>query len=149
MELRRANREDINEFTEFRVEFATLIPQIPDVEAFRTNTRTYLMEHIDKDDLIIFVAVDQGKIVASCMACIFITAPLPSCPSGKTAELLNVYTKEAYRGRGLAPQLLHMLIEEAKKNGVQKMILQYTQAGHPVYQKLGFEELEQQMQLKL
>lgn len=53
-----------------------------------------MKEHIEKDDLIIFIAVDKNRIVSSCMACIFQTAPKSSCPNGTNAELLNVYNSE-------------------------------------------------------
>lgn len=149
MEFRRAKRSDLEQFVENRMEFVTLIRQIEHPEEFRSRTRTYLREHMEDPDLMIFVAVDQNEIVSSCMACVFQLVPLPSCPSGKTAELLNVYTKPAYRRQGLSEMLIRMLLEELKKEQVGKVILEYTEAGHPLYQKIGFTELEHQMQLKL
>ena len=83
------------------------------------------------------------------MACIFQTAPLPSCPEGKTAELLNVYTKSGYRRKGLAEKLVNMLLAELKQKDVRKIVLEYTDDGFPLYQKLGFTEIDHQMQLRL
>ncbi len=78
-----------------------------------------------------------------------ITPPLPSCPNGKIAELLNVYTIEEYRRHGYAERLLRLLIEELKTRDVGKIILEYTDAGFPVYQKLGFVVTENHMKLNL
>lgn len=112
MDYRMANRNDIELFVSTRMEFVTSIRKIEDISDFENRTRQYLNEHIGKDDLIIFLAVEDGNIAASCMACLYETAPLPSCLSGKTAELLNVYTQSKYRGKGHAKILLNLLIQE-------------------------------------
>ena len=149
MEYRRANRGDIERFVENRVEFAASIRQIDELELFRKRTRDYVEEHMEKDDMVIFIAVEGDRIISSCMACIFHTAPLPSCPTGVCAELLNVYTVQGYRRRGHAEKLLRMLIKEAGRLGVGKILLDATQMGRPLYEKLGFVPLSDQMQLKL
>ncbi|HOO28828.1 MAG TPA: GNAT family N-acetyltransferase [Lachnospiraceae bacterium] len=149
MEFRQIRKDDLKQFLEMRMEFAALMREIPDMKSFRDVTETYLEEHIGKDDLVVVLAVDSGQIISSCMACIFQTAPLPSCPSGKIAELLNVYTKKDHRGNGYVTKLIRMLMEELKSRGVGKIILSYTDAGYPVYKKLGFTEENQEMSLTL
>ena len=149
MEFRRATRGDVTAFVENRIEFLKLIRTIEEPEAFRERTLHYLIEHIDQDDLIICLAMDGNTIASSCMACIFQTAPVPSCPSGKAAELLNVYTKQAYRRMGLAETLVRMAIRELQLRGVDKVLLDYTDDGLPLYHKLGFTILPQEMQLRL
>lgn len=149
MEYREANHNDINLFVENRVEFATSIRNIDNVEGFRNSTKRYIEEHLGKNDLVIFIAVSDGEIVSTCMACIFQTAPLPSCPTGKSAELLNVFTLKEYRKQGHAETLVRMLIERVKEYGVEKILLDYTDMGMPLYKKLGFTSLENQMQLRL
>ena len=65
------------------------------------------------------------------------------------AQLLNVYTQTEFRRKGHATTLLNLLIEEIKKRDVKKIILDYTNDGYMLYQKLGFTRLEHQMMLKL
>ncbi len=149
MEYRKANRGDIKAFTENRLEFASSVRKPENPEAFKAATAKYLNEHIDKDDLIIMLAMDGEVIAASCMACLFETAPLPFLLSGKTAELLNVYTKEEYRRQGHAEKLLMMLMEESKKAGAEKMFLFYTDSGLPLYKKLGFTPMERHLEIRL
>lgn len=149
MDYRMANRNDIELFVKNRVEFVTSIRDIEDVIDFENKTRQYLSEHLEKDDLIVYLAMEDGNIAASCMACLYETAPLPNCLSGKIAELLNVYTQTAYRRKGHAKTLLNMLIQEAKKRGVEMILLEYTDDGFPLYKMLGFTLLEHQMILKL
>ena len=149
VEFRRATREDVAAFAAIRVEFLTLIRTIEDADEFYRHTLDYLYAHIDQDDLLIYLAVDQGKIVSTCMACLFQTAPLPSCITGRSAELLNVYTLSDYRRMGLAETLIRLLIEALQQRGVEKVLLDYTDDGLPLYEKLGFTRLPYEMQLKL
>lgn len=149
MEFRRATRKDAEAFVENRIEFLTLIRTIEQPEKFRVETLAYILEHIGMDDLVIFLALDGDTIASSCMACIFRTAPVPSCPNGKAAELLNVYTKQAYRRMGLAEKLVRMMLSELQSRGVDKVLLDYTDDGLPLYRKLGFTILPQEMQLRL
>ena len=149
MDYRMANRSDIELFLSNRIEFVTSIREIENITEFENKTREYLNAHIEKDDLIIFLAMKDGNIAASCMACIYETAPLPGCLSGKAAQLLNVYTQTEFRRKGHATTLLNLLIEEIKKRDVKKIILDYTNDGYMLYQKLGFTRLEHQMMLKV
>ena len=149
MEYRRATAKDIEAFVQNRIEFVTSIREVADIESFEKNTKEYLKKNINSDELIIMIAVNNNDIIASCMACVFKTVPLPSCLSGKTAEILNVYTKAEHRKKGYAKKLLQLAIEEAKKIGVEKIILEYTDEGLNLYKTLGFLISEKQMQLKL
>lgn len=149
MEFRRANEKDIPELVENRLAFVQLIRKIDNPDSFRKAIAKYLKEHIAKDDMIIMLALDGNIIASVCMACCFQTIPLPSCPSGRTAELLNVYTIAQYRRQGLAEKPLRLLVEELKSLNVEKIILEATDQGFPLYKKIGFTPLEKQMQLKI
>lgn len=149
MEYRRAKLEDIDLFVKNRIEFITSIKEISNINDFKNQTKQYIKEHIERDDLIIFIAIDKNRIISSCMASIFQTVPKPSCPNGINAELLNVYTIKEYRRNGYAEKLLNMLIQEIKNLGVEKIILDCTDIGLPLYKKLGFSISQNQMELKL
>ena len=149
MEFRRATKADVEAFVDVRIEFVTQIRTIADVDDFRARTLEYLTDHIEKDDLLVYLAVEDGRIVSSCMASLYQTPPVPSCRTGHTAELLNVYTKREFRRRGLAEQLIRMLFTQLQARGVETVLLDYTEDGLPLYQKLGFVVLPHQMELKL
>lgn len=148
MEYRIANRYDIDLFVKNRVEFATLIRDIDDISTFERMTKEYVEAHID-NDLIVFLAIDNSAIIASCMACLYHTAPLPSCLSGKIAEIFNVYTQKEHRRKGHAKKLLNMAIDEVRKRGVEIARLDYTEDGLLLYKQMGFTLAEHQMLLRL
>jgi ribosomal protein S18 acetylase RimI-like enzyme len=149
MEYRRALSNDIDMIVENRIEFVTSIAKIQNKAEFKDITKRYIEEHIDKEDLIIYIAIENNEIIASCMSCIHMTVPLASCLSGKYAELLNVYTKKEYRRKGHAERLISILIAELKEYGVEKIKLKYTDSGYPLYEKIGFEKLDRDMELTL
>ena len=149
LEYRRATRNDIDLFAQNRIEFVTSIRSISDIEEFERRTKEYLIDNIESDNAIIFIATENNNIAASCMACVYKTAPSPGCLTGQTAQLLNVYTKEEFRKKGHAKKLLKKLIDELKSLKIEKVLLEYTSDGRALYEKMGFTLLENQMQLKL
>lgn len=149
MEYRQATFEDIDMFTENRAEFVNVIGEMNNIDDFKARTKKYLEKHIGGDDLIVFLAVERGDIVASSMACIFTMPPLLICYSGKTAELLSVYTKPEFQNQGHAKKLVLLTLEEAKKRGVERVTLTYTEKGLPLYKSLGFSHLSREMELRL
>ena len=58
--------------------------------------------------------------------------------TGKTATVLNVFTYPAYRKNGFATNLLKMMIEDAKTMQISYLALSASEAGKPIYEKLGF-----------
>lgn len=60
-----------------------------------------------------------------------------------TAELARMYTSEAYRGQGLAKQIIKEIIAYAKKAGYKKIILDTwkdSTSARSLYSSLGFKE---------
>lgn len=58
---------------------------------------------------------------------------------------MNVWTNKDYRRQGIAEKLVTMLIEEARGRGVSEISLDATEAGRPLYRKLGFVESGENM----
>lgn len=149
MEIRKAISSDIDMLVDNRIKFVCSIRNIEKIDEFRIHTKEYLQKQLGKDSLIAFIAIDNDKIVSSCILCIYETLPTPSCINGRAGLLLNVYTIKEYRHQGLAYCLLTKIIEEAKKLEVGKIQLDYTDDGYPLYKKIGFEKLDREMLLKL
>jgi GNAT superfamily N-acetyltransferase len=149
MQIKRADRGDIGRLAENRLEFVRSIRKIADPRDFLDRTRTYLQKHMEDGSLISYLALDQERIVSSCILCLYETLPTASCLSGKSGLLLNMYTIPSYRGRGLADRLLQELIADAKRAGVGKIRLSATADGYPLYKRFGFIDLELEMERKL
>ena len=149
MEIRLASPAELELFLECRREFLAEVGQADCPERFWTDTRTYLEDHLRRGDVLILLAMEGETPAAACMACLLETLPLPHCLSGKTAELLNVYTRPNFRRRGYAETLLRRMAAELRGCGVEKLTLFYTDAGYPLYQKLGFVPMERWLEKAL
>ncbi len=52
--------------------------------------------------------------------------------------VLNVFVEPEYRGRGLARALMELCVTEARSRGIRVVALHASDAGRPLYEKLGF-----------
>lgn len=149
MNYRVLHLADLEHFLELRMEFLLSYQDVPQTEAFQIMTENYLRKHMETEDLLLLAAEEEGSLVAACMVCFYETCPMVDNPSGKYGELRNVYTKPAYRRKGISEKLVRMALEKAKERGVTKMRLHYTDDGLPLYQKLGFIPEERYMEKDL
>lgn len=103
----------------------------------------YYRDHIGRD-FTAFIAEKDDEIIASAF---MVTVEKPANPSftgGKVGIVMNVFTRDEYRRRGLASTLVKMLIDDAKANGCDRVELNATEDGFPMYKKIGFREITHQ-----
>jgi GNAT superfamily N-acetyltransferase len=58
--------------------------------------------------------------------------------SGLQASIQNVYTEPEWRRRGLAALLIKRIIDWAREQGIESVVLHASQEGRGVYDRLGF-----------
>lgn len=105
----------------------------------RSNTQKYIAGGIQDNSLVSWVAVQDGRIVATSVINFFTLPPNDWCPGGKTAYIGNIYTLPALRKRGVASRLLARLIDEAKSRNCERILLNTTDMGRSLYEKCGFD----------
>lgn len=103
------------------------------------RTNEFLTNGIEQNSLLTFVAEEEHKIVS--MGCIgyFILPPNDWCSSGKTAYVGNVFTIPSYRRKGIAKEILKLLIEDAKERSCERILLNTSEQGEKLYKEIGFE----------
>jgi GNAT superfamily N-acetyltransferase len=57
---------------------------------------------------------------------------------GRHAIVLNVYTDEAWRRRGVAEALMRAVIRWAREEHLDRLVLHASDQGRPLYERLGF-----------
>ncbi len=102
------------------------------------NTKQYIADGIQANCFVAWVAVQDETIVAMSGINFFTLPPNDWCPSGKTAYIGNIYTLPAFRKQGITSQLLARLIAEAKSRNCERILLNTTDEGRPLYEKQGF-----------
>lgn len=145
MEYRVTDANDIGMLMDVRLSMLRIVNDLPVDYIFDdelvVSSRRYFLE----GDQTTVVAVDDGRCVACASMSYIEIMPTFSHPSGKRAHLMNVYTEKDYRRRGIARQLVNMLIEDARAHDVTEIILDATESGRPLYESIGFKASEECM----
>ncbi len=58
--------------------------------------------------------------------------------SGPEVLVLNVYTEQAWRRKGIAEMLMRTILDWSLENGVASLVLHASEMGRPLYERLGF-----------
>lgn len=92
--------------------------------------------------------VDDEHVVAGIGIWFMEWQPSPRDASPKRGYLLNVYTEQAYRGKGLAKQLVQKALDTCREEGALTVSLHASSAGEPIYRSFGFQTTNE-MKLRL
>ena len=112
-------------------------------DAFVERSRDYFTNGAQTTVL----AFDGENAVGCATICYVRVTPTFSHPTGKRAHIMNVYVREEYRRRGIAREMMEILLDEAKSRGVSQITLDATESGRPLYKSLGFSGSEEFMEL--
>ncbi|RJR35496.1 MAG: GNAT family N-acetyltransferase [Desulfobacteraceae bacterium] len=88
-----------------------------------------------------------GRVVASGAITIVSFVPTPVDLSSKVAYLHSVYTETNMRGKNFAGRIVKAAISYCKTSGIRRVILNASEAGRPVYEKIGFTPYPEMMRL--
>lgn len=95
-------------------------------------------EYFTNGDHTTVLAYDGETAVGCATICYITVMPTYHHPTGKRAHIMNVYTHEDYRSRGIARRMMNTLLDEARERGVTHITLDSTESGRPLYLSMGF-----------
>jgi GNAT superfamily N-acetyltransferase len=110
-----------------------------DGAAYREAVREYLVRSLADGTYFSAVAEAGGGLVAANGLVTFLKPPTILGGTGRIGYISNVYTLPEWRGQGIAGRLIELLIERARQDGVDKLILTATDLGKGVYERVGFK----------
>lgn len=149
--IRRAEVSDIDSLTRLRVEFLRETGQLDEDHCAEVGeaTRAYFARALPAAEFVGFIAEDGEEIVGT-SGLLFIQRP-PSQRNlgGREAYVLNMYTRPAWRRRGIASRLLAEVIAFARNAGVGRLLLHASSDGRGIYERAGFHSRIHEMQLQL
>ncbi|HDR4908359.1 GNAT family N-acetyltransferase [Bacillus thuringiensis] len=114
-----------------------------------TKLKEFFTNKMNDGSLIEWIVEDNEEMIATGAIIFYEFPPTYTNKSGKKAYITNMYTKENYRGQGIATKLLTKLVAEAKTAGITKIWLGASKLGRPVYKRFGFEEADEWLELNL
>lgn len=87
-----------------------------------------------------WIAEDENeKIAASGVISICNWVPTPENPNYIVAYLHSMYTENEYRKSGLATRIIEEARNFCRQSNISAILLSASDAGKPVYEKIGFE----------
>lgn len=113
------------------------------------ETRKWLTEKLSNGSMLAIIAMTSGGSVAG-SGCILVQEdePRPTSSIARKPHLLSMYTEKEFRGRGVARMIVERAIKWARDNGFDRMTLNASVSGRPLYEKMGFRATNE-MQLFL
>ena len=148
---RKATENDIHFISKIRLEVlksANNLDTNVNMDKIFEKTFEYYKNSISKDN-ITFLVFDNTEFIGCGSICFITLMPTYNNQIGKKAYIMNMYTKEKYRRKGIAKKILELLIEEAKSRKIKQIQLEATEIGKKLYLNYGFIELKNEMELKI
>ena len=113
------------------------------------RTQDYYKKHMADGTFVSWLALDNDKIIGTSGMSFVEKPPYFSCPSGKIGLLSSMFTNPRYRRMGIAKELLHRVVEEARKYGCGTIQITASDMGVKLYESYGFVHNGNFMQYKL
>ena len=148
---RKATEQDIEFISEIRLEVlkcANNLDNNVNMEKVYENTYEYYKNNINKDN-ITFLVFDNTEFIGCGSICFLRLMPTYNNQIGEKAYIMNMYTREKYRRKGIARNILKLLIEEAKNKKIKQIQLEATEIGKKLYLNYGFNELNNEMEIQI
>lgn len=147
---KKATIEDLDILTETRIEVLRAANQLSndvDMSEVKQQSFQYYQNALQSGTHVAYLIFDEDVFVGAGGISYYQVMPTYHNPSGKKAYIMNMYTKPEYRRQGIAMKTLELLVSDAKERGVSVISLEATDMGRPLYEKYGFLQTENEMQL--
>ena len=111
--------------------------------------KDYYNRHLADGTFVSWLALDGDKIIGTSGMSFVEKPPYFGCPSGKLGLLSSMFTNPDYRRKGIAKELLHRVVEEARAYGCGAVQITASDMGVKLYTAYGFVHNGNFMQYKL
>lgn len=110
------------------------------LEVMQRASEPWIARMIQHEKYFGWITSDGHNPIASAGLLILDWPPHPLDPEGESrAYLLNIFVEHAYRRRGLARQLVHLCLDEARRRNIRIVSLHASDEGRLLYKNLGFK----------
>ena len=147
---KRATLADLDILTETRIEVlraANRLDASADMTQVERATLAYYRSALADGSHTAYLVLDGGACVGTGGISYYQVMPTCHNPSGQKAYIMNMYTRPAYRRRGIAARTLDLLVQDARGRGVHAISLEATSMGRPLYEAYGFVPMTSEMEL--
>lgn len=148
VEYKRLTEKELDIFIEMRINQLREEGAKEDIDLVPA-LRDYYKRHMADGTFVSWLAVDDEEIIGTSGMSFVEKPPYFGCPSGKMGLLSSMFTNPRYRRMGIAKELLHRVVEEARKYGCGTIQITASDMGVKLYEAYGFVHNDNFMQYKL
>ena len=148
VEYKRLTEKELDIFIEMRINQLREEGAKEDIDLVPA-LRDYYKRHMADGTFVSWLAVDDEEIIGTSGMSFVEKPPYFGCPSGKMGLLSSMFTNPRYRRMGIAKELLHRVVEEARKYGCGTIQITASDMGVKLYESYGFVHNDNFMQHKL
>lgn len=123
-----------------------------DVAIFAEIERSYILKlqrQLQDGSCKAWVIEDEHRIIASGAISIVSFVPTPIDLSSDVAYLHSMYTEKEKRNNHCAKRIVRQALQYCRARGIKRIILNASEEGRPIYEKIGFQSATETMRLLL
>jgi GNAT superfamily N-acetyltransferase len=113
---RKGTEKDIEYISEIRLEVlksANNLDNNVNMDNIFIKTHEYYIDNINSEN-VTYLAFDGTEFIGCGSICFIKLLPTYNNQTGKKAYIMNMYTREKYRRKGIGKNIMNLLIGEAK-----------------------------------
>ena len=145
---KKLTETDLNTFIKMRINQLREEGAKEDID-LTPALKDYYSRHMADGTFVSWLAFDGDKIIGTSGMSFVEKPPYFGCPSGKIGLLSSMFTNPDYRRKGIAKELLHRVVEEARAYGCGAVQITASDMGVKLYTAYGFIHNGNFMQYKL
>jgi GNAT superfamily N-acetyltransferase len=151
---RKLTKAELEIFINMRIaqlteEYTNTGRSVPEGVDLKTALRDYYQRHMEEGTFVSWLAMDGDKIIGTSGMSFVEKPPYFTCPTGRLGLLSSMYTDPRYRRMGIAKELLHRVVEEARAYGCGTVHITASDMGVKLYTAYGFKHNGNFMQYDL
>lgn len=147
---KKATIEDIGFLTKSRIEVLKAANRLADdanMAEVEARSCDYYKKALSDGSHTAYLVFDGDRFIGAGGISYYRVMPTYHNSSGDKAYIMNMYTHPDYRRLGIAYKTLELLVADAKKRGIKAISLEATDMGRPLYEKFGFVNMNNEMEL--
>ena len=134
---RKLETKDLDTFISMRIKQLREEGATEDIDLVPA-LKDYYNRHMADGTFVSWLALDGEKIIGTSGMSFVEKPPYFSCPSGRIGLLSSMFTDPDYRRMGIAKELLHRVVEEARAYGCGAVQITASDMGVKLYSAYGF-----------
>jgi ribosomal protein S18 acetylase RimI-like enzyme len=109
------------------------------LQTMEDNFVAWVRPRLSDGSYVGWIVSEEGQVVAGAGMWVMDFPPHFFDAEPVRAYLLNFYVDPAFRGRGLAYELLRTAVDDARRRGIKVVSLHASKFGKPLYERNGFK----------